>query len=132
MTEGLFSSKSNEWATPIKLFKELDAEFHFTLDPCSTRENAKCERHFTIEEDGLKQDWGGSECSAVRRMAENFRSGCRSVTKKAGKAHWSSCLSRQEQIQVTSTSLSTTRRRYDSCAGGCISTSPSKALLSLQ
>ena len=60
MTEGLFSSKSNEWATPIKLFKELDEEFHFTLDPCSTHENAKCERHFTIEEDGLKQDWGGS------------------------------------------------------------------------
>ena len=59
MTEGLFSSKSNEWATPAQTFNQLDEEFHFNLDPCSTHENAKCERHFTIKEDGLKQDWGG-------------------------------------------------------------------------
>ena len=60
MTEGLFSSKSNEWATPAQTFNQLDKEFHFNLDPCSTHENAKCERHFTIKEDGLKQDWGGA------------------------------------------------------------------------
>ena len=59
MTEGLFSSKSNELATPAQTFNQLDEEFHFNLDPCSTHENAKCERHFTIKEDGLKQDWGG-------------------------------------------------------------------------
>lgn len=52
-----YSSKSNEWETPQALFNELNAEFHFTLDPCSTHENAKCEKHFTIEEDGLRQDW---------------------------------------------------------------------------
>lgn len=52
-----YSSKSNEWATPQKLFDELDKEFNFTLDPCSTHENAKCSRHFTIEENGLEQDW---------------------------------------------------------------------------
>ena len=60
MTEGLFSSKSNEWATPAQTFNQLDEEFHFNLDLCSTHENAKCERHFTIKEDGLKQDWGGA------------------------------------------------------------------------
>ena len=38
----LFSSASVEWATPQALFDELDAEFHFDLDPCSTHENAKC------------------------------------------------------------------------------------------
>lgn len=54
-----FSSETNEWETPQYLFDELDREFHFTLDPCSTHENAKCEKHFTIEEDGLKQSWGG-------------------------------------------------------------------------
>jgi site-specific DNA-methyltransferase (adenine-specific) len=54
-----FSSESNEWATPQSFFDELDKEFHFTLDPCCTHENAKCKRHFTIEEDGLKQSWGG-------------------------------------------------------------------------
>ena len=54
-----FSSKTPEWATPQSLFDELDREFHFTLDPCSTHENAKCQKHFTMEDDGLAKDWGG-------------------------------------------------------------------------
>ena len=54
-----FSSKSNEWATPQWLFDRLDQEFHFTLDPCSTHENAKCKRHYTLNDDGLAQDWSG-------------------------------------------------------------------------
>lgn len=52
-----YSSKTNEWATPQYLFDELDREFNFTLDPCCTDENAKCEKYFTIEDDGLMQDW---------------------------------------------------------------------------
>lgn len=59
LTEGMFSSKTNEWATPIALFRELDAEFNFNLDPCSTDDNAKCEKHYTIDTDGLTQNWGG-------------------------------------------------------------------------
>lgn len=59
LTNGLFSSNTNEWATPIALFARLDAEFHFDLDPCCTHENAKCERHFTQDEDGLSRSWGG-------------------------------------------------------------------------
>lgn len=57
--QGCFSSKSNEWATPQEFFDELDKEFHFTLDPCSTHENCKCKKHYTIEENGLEQNWGG-------------------------------------------------------------------------
>lgn len=52
-----FSSKSNEWTTPQHLFDELNQEFNFTLDPCATEENAKCSKHFTIEDDGLSKDW---------------------------------------------------------------------------
>ena len=52
-----YSSKSNEWATPQYLFDELDREFNFTLDPCATDENTKCDKYYTIEDDGLKQDW---------------------------------------------------------------------------
>ena len=59
MNEVMFSSNSNEWATPQWLFDELDKEFHFTLDPCATKENAKCKKFYTIIEDGLKQKWGG-------------------------------------------------------------------------
>lgn len=58
-TDVLFSSNTPEWATPQDLFDTLDAEFHFTLDPCSTDENAKCEKHYTKAQDGLKQDWTG-------------------------------------------------------------------------
>ena len=59
MNAVVFSSATVEWETPREVFEALDAEFHFTLDPCSTHENAKCEKHYTREEDGLKQDWTG-------------------------------------------------------------------------
>ncbi len=52
-----FSSKDKAWETPQALFDKLSEEFGFTLDPCCTHETAKCKKHFTIEEDGLKQDW---------------------------------------------------------------------------
>lgn len=55
----LMSSASEEWATPQDFFDALNAEFDFTLDPCATDQNHKCERYFTREQDGLKMDWGG-------------------------------------------------------------------------
>ena len=55
----MFSSKTVEWATPQNLFDALDTIHHFTLDPAATHENAKCARHFTKEQDGLAQNWGG-------------------------------------------------------------------------
>lgn len=51
ITSGLMSSNTPEWATPMAFFKELDKEFHFTLDPCSAHENAKCEKHYIKEDD---------------------------------------------------------------------------------
>lgn len=55
----MFSSKSEEWSTPQWLYDELN-EFHrFTLDPCATKENAKCVKFYTKEDDGLSKDWGG-------------------------------------------------------------------------
>lgn len=57
ITKGLMSSNTNEWSTPQELFDELNAEFHFTLDPASTHQNAKCKKHFTMEDDGLSKDW---------------------------------------------------------------------------
>ena len=53
-----FSSATVEWPTPQGVFNELNDEFGFTLDPCATHENAKCEKYFTMDDDGLKQDWG--------------------------------------------------------------------------
>lgn len=51
------TSEKDDWETPQALFDELDAKYHFTLDPCSTHANAKCDKHYTVEEDGLSQDW---------------------------------------------------------------------------
>jgi phage N-6-adenine-methyltransferase len=52
-----FSSKTDMWATPQKFFDELSKEFDFTLDVCAVSDNAKCQKFFTPETDGLKQDW---------------------------------------------------------------------------
>lgn len=55
----LFSQASDEWSTPQDVYDKLDAEFHFTLDPCSTGQNHKCALYYTQAENGLLQDWGG-------------------------------------------------------------------------
>lgn len=55
----LFSSASEEWATPQDLFDKLNEEFSFTLDPCATPQNHKCDQYYTKEQNGLNMDWGG-------------------------------------------------------------------------
>jgi phage N-6-adenine-methyltransferase len=50
-------TKTDVWGTPRALFNELDAEFGFTLDPCSDGTNAMCERFCTPENSGLLADW---------------------------------------------------------------------------
>lgn len=65
----IFRSGSDEWSTPQAIYDDLDAEFRFTLDPCATDENHKCTLYFTQEENGLLQDWGGKESSAILHTA---------------------------------------------------------------
>lgn len=55
----MYSSQTDNWATPMEFFEELDKEFRFNLDPCASEQNHKCERYFTKEQNGLLQDWGG-------------------------------------------------------------------------
>jgi len=52
-----FSSKTDLWSTPQYFFDKLNDEFNFTLDPCATAENAKCDKFYTKEDDGLSKDW---------------------------------------------------------------------------
>ena len=59
VNKGLMSSNTSEWATPQAFFDELNKEFGFTLDPCSTHLNCKCKKHYTKEDDGLSKDWQG-------------------------------------------------------------------------
>lgn len=58
-TKVMFSSKTDQWATPQSFFDKLNSEFNFDLDTCAIPENAKCDRYFTPQDDGLSQDWGG-------------------------------------------------------------------------
>lgn len=58
-TELMFSSRTDEWETPQEFFDELNREFRFDLDACADEKNHKCDKYFTVEQDGLKQDWGG-------------------------------------------------------------------------
>lgn len=60
LNDSLFSSKNQEWETPQDLFNELNDIFNFELDVCALDKNAKCDKYFTPEIDGLKQDWKGT------------------------------------------------------------------------
>lgn len=59
INQGMFTSKTDLWATPQEFFDKINTEFGFELDVCALPENAKCERFFTPEVDGLKQEWTG-------------------------------------------------------------------------
>ena len=53
---------TDERATPIELFNELDDEFYFDVDVCATKENAKCARYYTKEDDAFAQKWSRQNC----------------------------------------------------------------------
>lgn len=51
-------SATDEWPTPQKFYEQLVLKHGpFDLDPCATQESAKCERFFTLEDDGLAHPW---------------------------------------------------------------------------
>ncbi len=55
-----FSSETDNWSTPQEFFNKVnDIHGPFTLDVCADALNAKCERFFTKEDNGLEQKWEG-------------------------------------------------------------------------
>jgi len=55
-----FSSKTDDWSTPIDFFQDIERRFgSFDLDPCSDHENAKADVYYTKAEDGLSKEWKG-------------------------------------------------------------------------
>ena len=103
----MYSSKTDQWATPEDFFEELDKEFHFNLDPCADEQNHKCEKYFTKEDNGLSKDWGGGiACFVILRMVEQLQTGLKRHTEKERKTTQSLlCLYQQEQTRDTSTTL---------------------------
>lgn len=58
-TKAMFSSQSDMWETPQELFDKYNEIYHFETDVCAVPENAKCEKYYTPEKDGLVQEWMG-------------------------------------------------------------------------
>lgn len=91
MDKALLSTGQDEWGTPQELYDELDKEFKFTLDPCSSDTNYKHPNHFTVKENGLLQNWGGNAYFATRHTANPKRerlgklTGLKNVTKNIRK-----------------------------------------------
>lgn len=54
-----FSSATDDHATPVEFFKKLDEEFHFDLDVCASKENAKCPDYYGHDRgtNGLEAPW---------------------------------------------------------------------------
>jgi phage N-6-adenine-methyltransferase len=54
----LFSYTTEEYITPKWLYDQLNEEFHFELDPCTTEDNPLHTLHYcTKDMDGLSKDW---------------------------------------------------------------------------
>jgi phage N-6-adenine-methyltransferase len=50
----LFSFKSSEYQTPKWLYDQLNREFHFELDPCTTADNPLGTKYFCYKQEGLE------------------------------------------------------------------------------
>lgn len=104
--ETMFSSKTDQWATPQEFFDELNREFNFNLDPCADETNHKCETYFDEAIDGLKQSWGGTAYSAILHTAEKSGSGFARLMKRGTKRIrlWY-CSFRQERTRSISMTI---------------------------
>lgn len=54
-----FSSKTDLWSTPQEFFDKYNQLYDFEIDVCASKENAKCTKFYTKEDDGLSKEWTG-------------------------------------------------------------------------
>ena len=88
----MFSSKSDEWATPQAFFDKVNEEFEFDLDVCATDENHKCDKYFTMQDNGLEKSWGvGTQYGAIHLIVKLINGLKRLFTKQSKKIHWLQC-----------------------------------------
>lgn len=53
------SDEVDDRGTDPAFYAQVDDRFGFTLDVAASHKNAKCDRYFTRQEDGLAQSWDG-------------------------------------------------------------------------
>lgn len=112
LNKALFTSNTDLRETPQDFFDKLNEEFRFTLDPCATKENHKCEKYYTKEEDGLKQ----SRDNEIVYCNPPYWKEIKNRVQKWYNARggWSLCFSQQGRTRNDSTSTYTIKRRLDS------------------
>ena len=54
-----YNEAVDDRATTWEDFTPLDRRFRFTIDVAASAENAKCDRFYTRDDDGLGQSWAG-------------------------------------------------------------------------
>lgn len=118
ITDGIFSRKSDEWETPQDLFDRLNEEFDFTLDACADESNAKCMLYFDKAQDGLKRDWGGTECGAIHHTAMLRNGYASAITKAISQTPQWWHLSSAEQTQNGGRTMCSTERKSGSLRAG--------------
>lgn len=87
INSALYSSERDNWETHQDFFDKLNDEFHFTLDAFASSENAKCKKFYTIESNGLIQDWSGETVFAnppYGRKIGEFVKKCHDEAQKPG------------------------------------------------
>ena len=84
----MYSSKSDEWSTPEDFYQDLNSEFHFDLDAAASSENHKCDRYFTLKDNGLTQKWGGVEYFAIHLIARLINGSRRPFMRQGMKTLW--------------------------------------------
>lgn len=101
ITKGLTSTGNIVAETPGYLFDRLSSVFNFTVDVCALPENAKCERFYTPDDNGLSMPWGGGEYGVILPMERTFQPGYKRHGRSQGRTTTilSSCSSLRGQIQ---------------------------------
>jgi len=55
----ILTSSSDEFGTPQGLFDTLNLEFNFSVDVCASKDNAKVQKYYDKDDDGLTKSWAG-------------------------------------------------------------------------
>lgn len=49
--------QQDRWQTPSAIFRQLNDEFHFSLDAAAEPSTALCSNYFTEQDDALAKNW---------------------------------------------------------------------------
>ena len=110
-------SKTDDWATPLELWKELDREHRFDVDAAASQKNHLCEKWFGLDHpdvnrrNGLGVDWDGESVwinPPYGRIIKDWTAAAVEHYKKGGK------------VVMLLPSRTDTRWFHDDCALGDI------------